>query len=454
MNAQTIKKFTVGLVGNPNCGKTTLFNALTGSTQRVGNWPGVTVERKVGEYTHRHHRVEVVDLPGTYSLDVVGEAISLDEKVARDYVHAREADLIVNIVDASNLERNLYLTTQLCEMGVPVVLALNMSDVALSKGMVIDVEALSRGLGVPVIEVVASEGKGIEALMCAIDEAAQSPVVSHLRVPYSGLMQQAILALDHALMQQLQLPAHEARWVAVRLLEGDDWAEQRAGHALTSMAKEQVQAMGGDLDIAVADARYAAAHALVQSSVKITGQVRRDMTDRIDRVVLNRWLGIPIFLVFMYLMFLFTINIGGAFIDFFDMAVGALLVDGLGQGMLSLGAPEWLVLLMANGIGGGIQTVATFIPVIGFLYLFLSVLEDSGYMARAAFVMDRFLRWIGLPGKSFVPWIVGFGCNVPAIMATRTLEHRTTAKPRHSSWSFPLITCQPQEAFCFTHGIV
>lgn len=416
--------FVIGLVGNPNCGKTTLFNALTGSKQKVGNWPGVTVERKEGEYTHQQHRVTVVDLPGTYSLDVVDLAVSLDERVARDFVHAKEANLIVNIVDASNLERNLYLTMQLSEMGVPLVLALNMSDVALSKGMPVNVEALTRELGVPVVEVVASSGKGIEALKYAIEEAVDHPVVPHLKAQYPEALLAAVHELEGSLVQQAPELAHEAEWLCVRLLEGDELAHSMIPHELSNKARQMTVDLGGDVDIWVADARYNAAHALVQASVTHVGKVSRDMTDRIDRIVLNRWLGIPIFLLFMYLMFLFTINIGGAFIDFFDLAVGALLVDGLGHWLTSLGAPDWLVVLLGNGIGGGVQTVATFIPVIGFLYLFLSVLEDSGYMARAAFVMDRFMRWLGLPGKSFVPLIVGFGCNVPAIMATRTLEHR------------------------------
>ncbi|MEY3953364.1 MAG: Fe(2+) transporter permease subunit FeoB [Pseudomonadota bacterium] len=418
------RPFVIGLVGNPNCGKTTLFNALTGSKQKVGNWPGVTVERKEGEYIHQHRRVSVVDLPGTYSLDVVDLAVSLDEKVARDFVHAKEASLLVNIVDASNLERNFYLTMQLSEMGVPMVLALNMSDVALSKGLLVNAEQLSRQLGVPVIEVVASSGKGIEALKYAIEEAVDHPVVPHVKVDYPEALTQAIDQLELSLVEIMPQLAQDASWLCVRLLEGDELAHAMVPVDVSKLARQMAADLGGDVDIWVADARYRAAHELVQASVTEVGKVSKDITEQIDRWVLNRWLGIPIFLVFMYLMFLFTINIGGAFIDFFDLAVGALLVDGLGQWMSSLGSPDWLVVLLANGVGGGIQTVATFIPVIGFLYLFLSVLEDSGYMARAAFVMDRFMRWLGLPGKSFVPLIVGFGCNVPAIMATRTLEHQ------------------------------
>jgi len=426
MTKQTTQT-TIALVGNPNCGKTTLFNALTGSKQRVGNWPGVTVEKKSGEYRHADVRVEVVDLPGTYSLDVVDREVSLDERVARDFVHAGEADLVINIVDASNLERNLYLTSQLIEMGVPLLVVLNMTDVAEAKGMQVDAAALARELGCPVVPVIASEGNGIQELKTAIQQAAATPAAAGAKVQYSEELEWVIDEVAKAIEAVApQTPPRSVapRWLAVRLLEGDDLARSAVGDDLAARAATSAEKFGDDLDILVADARYGLAGRIASAAVKKTGHDIRDMTDRIDRVVLNRALGIPIFLGMMYLMFMFTINIGGAFIDFFDQAAGALFVDGFGAWLAALGAPEWLNVMLAKGVGGGLQTVATFIPVIGFLFLFLSVLEDSGYMARAAFVMDRFMRWVGLPGKSFVPLIVGFGCNVPAIMATRTLEQR------------------------------
>ncbi|MBA4194817.1 MAG: ferrous iron transporter B [Comamonadaceae bacterium] len=415
---------TIALLGNPNCGKTTLFNALTGSHQRVGNWPGVTVEMKFGHYQREGKTFRVVDLPGTYSLDVVDQEVSLDEKVARDYAHANDADLIINIVDAANLERNLYLTLQLAEMGAPMLVVLNMVDVAQDKGMQIDTQALSQRLGCPVLPVVASTGAGVDALKASIAQALGDQRQPVVQVRYAPALESAIEALLPGLLAAAQAAHCAPRWLAVRLLEGDDLARHQAGEALAQEARSLADQAGGDLDIAVADARYGLAHQIHQQTATVSGRLKADLTDRIDRVVLNRALGIPIFLLLMYLMFMFTINLGGAFIDFFDQAAGALLVDGFGALLGSLGSPEWLTVLLAKGIGGGLQTVATFIPVIGFLYLFLSVLEDSGYMARAAFVMDRFMRWVGLPGKSFVPLIVGFGCNVPAIMATRTLEHR------------------------------
>ena len=359
--------YRIALVGNPNCGKTTLFNALTGARQRVGNWPGVTVEKKTGAYAHAGRTVEVVDLPGAYSLDAA--QVSLDERVAHDVIAAGEADLIVNIVDAANLERNLYLTTQLASMNAPLLVALNMVDVAAARGAPVDAAALAAQLGCPVVPIVAARGEGIEALKAAVHEAAACK--------------------PHATIATLS--AH---------------------------------ADAGPDDIAAATARYAAAGSLAAAALKDGAPAAHPLTERIDRIAVHRALGIPLFLAIMYLMFMFTIRIGGAFIDFFEQAAGAIFVDGFAALLGALGAPEWLTVLLAKGIGSGLQTVATFIPIIGCLYLFLSVLEDSGYMARAAFVMDRFMRAIGLPGKSFVPLVVGFGCNVPAIMATRTLENR------------------------------
>jgi len=419
------KTYTIGVVGNPNCGKTTLFNALTGAKQRVGNWPGVTVERKTGYFKVEGTEFELVDLPGTYSLDVTDRELSLDEKIARDFVHARETDLIVNILDASNLERNLYLTTQLIEMQVPLLVVLNMLDVAEEKGMRIDAERLAERLGCPVLPVVASRGTGIEPLKQALLKAVQEKPVPLAEIRYDTALEDAITALVPKLSAVAQRNGDSPRWLAARLLEGDDLARDLVGDAVS---EKELKAIAGDLadeiDILLADARYGLAHALARDVIEQKGKVSTDLSDRLDRVMLNRALGIPIFLLAMYLMFMFTINIGGAFIDFFDLFAGTLFVDGFAEVLGALGSPDWLTVGLASGIGGGIQVVATFIPVIAALFLFLSILEDSGYMARAAFVMDRFMRAIGLPGKAFVPLIVGFGCNVPAIMATRTLENQ------------------------------
>jgi ferrous iron transport protein B len=413
----------VALIGNPNCGKTTVFNALTGNRQRVGNWPGVTVERKSGYYQWLAQRFEVVDLPGTYSLDVSHHGVSLDEMVARRFIEQGQADLLVNIVDASNLERHLYLTTQLADMGVPMLVVVNMMDVAKAKGLKIDVDKLAAELGCPVVPLVASQARGLHVLREAIAQAANHPEYAHVATTYQPLVEQALTSLTTQIEHRWP-DERQPRWIATRLLESDPTVEQAVGSDMTARAKQLAIDIGQDLDLMIADARYSLANRITQQAVKVHGKISRDLTDRIDHIVLNRILGIPLFLLMMYLMFMLTINVGGAFIDFFDQAAAAIFVDGLGQLLGNLGSPQWFTVTLAHGIGGGLQTVATFLPIIGFLYFFLSILEDSGYMARAAFVMDRFMRGIGLPGKSFVPLIVGFGCNVPAIMATRTLEHR------------------------------
>ena len=420
--------FTVGVVGNPNCGKTTLFNVLTGSRQHVGNWPGVTVEKKTGEYSHANKLIELVDLPGTYSLEAADDQVSLDEKVARDYVASREADLIINIVDASNIERNLYLTSQLIEMRVPMILVLNMMDAVKQRGIKIDCDFLSGQLGCPVIPIAASTQDGINTLKAEINRAAITKPIPSVNISYAAALEQAIQDISPELVDIANQHRCDLRWLALRLLEDDTLAKQFAGKALILEAtklQRRVEAETEDeIDILAADARYGFVNDLIKGAVCRLNEVSRHTTEKIDSVVLNRFLGIPVFLLVMYAMFMFTINIGSAFVDFFDQSVGALLVDGLSQVLTEINIPQWLIVLITKGAGGGIQVVATFIPIIGFLFMFLSALEDSGYMARAAFVMDRFMRMIGLPGKSFVPMIVGFGCNVPAIMATRTLENQ------------------------------
>jgi ferrous iron transport protein B len=412
---------TVALAGNPNCGKSALFNALTGIRQKTGNWPGVTVERKEGRLTLDGREVSVIDLPGIYSLD----AGSLDERVTRDYLLSREAHLIVNVVDAGNLERNLYLTVQLLEMGVPLVLGLNMMDVARKRGIIIDTEALARELGCPVVPVVAVTREGITELTARMLTVADGHQAGGFHLAHEECVEQAVTDLAPRL--EAQAPKANARWLALKLLEGDPAAVAVADSAARERAAEwraMIQDRSGEeADIHIADTRFGHAHALAQRVTRERGRAGRTLTDRIDRVVLSRVLGIPLFLAVMYLMFVFTISLGGAFIDFFDGVASALFVDGAGALLAATGAPDWLTLVLAEGLGGGITVVATFIPIIASLYLFLSVVEDTGYMARAAFVMDRFMRAIGLPGKAFVPLIVGFGCNVPAVMATRTLEN-------------------------------
>jgi ferrous iron transport protein B len=418
----------VGIVGNPNCGKTCLFNALTGANQRVGNWPGVTVERKEGEYVHNGTKITLVDLPGVYSLDAEDGETGLDELVARDYLLSAEANLIVNIIDASNLERNLYLTTQVMEMGVPIILALNMMDLARDQGLRIDVHGLADRLGCPVIPISAIRKEGLPQLREAMYQGLQQPPRPKSYVAYPPVMEEAIAAVVALLQEKNPDAAIDHRWKAVQLLEYEDRvAPEIQGPELDRIVvkhRRQIhQVLGEDIDIIVADSRYGSIHKLLQGAAERQGEVSVKLSDKIDRIVLNRWLGIPIFGFIMYLMFLISINLSSVFIDFFDILAQTIFVDGFGHLLRNFGTPEWLVVLLADGAGGGVQTVATFIPVIGLMFLCLSFLEDSGYMARAAFMMDRLMRLIGLPGKSFVAMIVGFGCNVPALMSTRTLEH-------------------------------
>ncbi|ATZ94653.1 MULTISPECIES: Fe(2+) transporter permease subunit FeoB [Dickeya] len=414
------------VVGNPNCGKTTLFNVLTGGKQTVGNWPGVTVEKKVGSYRYQQQQVTLVDLPGVYSLNPSSES-SEDERVARDYILSGEANLVLNIVDASNLERNLYLTAQLLDMQVPMVVAVNMMDIAIARKLDIDIAGLQQRLGCPVIPITASQKKGIEMLREVCQAALAQPVIPPVSIPYDAPLSQAAQAIAEQLQGQSAI--RNPHWLAIQLLEGDVTVRHRVPADALAFADAQVTRLVAEyedeLDIFLADARYQFVGAVAREVITRRGEVSATLTDKIDRIVLHRFFGIPIFLLVMYLMFVFTINVGSAFIDFFDKLFGTLLVEGFGELLLALHTPEWLKTLLADGVGGGIQTVSTFIPVIGCLYLFLSWLEDSGYMARAAFVMDRFMRSIGLPGKAFVPLIVGFGCNVPAVMATRTMERHS-----------------------------
>ena len=351
-----MKPFTIALIGNPNCGKTTLFNAITGAHQKVGNWPGVTVEKKVGSFLLSGDEIEIVDLPGIYSLEQ--DYLGLDEKIARDYLQSGDFDVIVNIVDAANLQRNLILTQQLLELERPIIVALNMLDVAEQQGMTVDSAVLSNTLSIDVVPLIASRKTGVEALLGAVMNAQDSPVTNEL--PDQGFVSEKIVL------------------------------------------------------------RFQRAEQLVQGAVQMV-PIQHTMTERLDRWVLNKWLGIPIFLAMMYLMFTIAINLGAVFIDFFDLLFATFVVELPRWALQSIGAPDWILVLLADGLGGGIQLVATFIPVIGFLFLCLSVLESSGYMSRAAFVVDRLMAKIGLPGTAFVPLIVGFGCNVPAVMAARSL---------------------------------
>ncbi len=421
---------TIALCGNPNCGKTTIFNLLTGARHQVGNWPGVTVEKKVGllkpaNPAKSKRTINVVDLPGTYSLDAIDESIALDEKIARNYILSDEPDLIINIIDASNIERNLYLTTQLLEIGKPVFVLLNMMDVAKSNQISIDIESLSDLLGCPVFPLVASRQRDISELVKVISESAFKPAKnSQFGLDFKPGLSELYDSMLAVINGQVEDISVRPEWLAVRLLEEHNYpAPESIVDQVTEIQKKVEQAFGEDIDIIIAEARYDKILNWIDKSVRKGGQLSRSVSSKLDKVFLNKFLGVPLFLFVTYLMFLFTINIGGAFIDFFDQTTNAILVEGASIWLSGLGLSDWLVTLIANGVGGGIQVVSTFIPIIGSLYLFLAVLEDSGYLARGAFVMDRFMQAIGLPGKSFIPLMVGLGCTVPAIYATRSLEY-------------------------------
>ena len=415
-----MNKLTIGLIGNPNSGKTTLFNQLTGARQRVGNWAGVTVERKEGQFSTTDNNVTLVDLPGTYSLTTISSQTSLDEQIACHYILSGDADLLINVVDASNLERNLYLTLQLLELGIPCVVALNMLDIAEKQKVRIDIDALATRLGCPVVPLISTRGRGIDALKLAIDRHHKNSDLELVHYPRPLLREADRLAQ----FMDPTMPQKQRRWLGLQMLEGDIYSRAFAGNAAQKLDASLAH-LSEELDdpaLHIADARYQSIAAVCEVvSNTLTAEPSR-FTAAVDRIILNRFLGLPVFLLVMYLMFLLAINIGGALQPLFDVGSVAIFIHGLQWLGYTLHFPEWLTIFLAQGIGGGINTVLPLVPQIGMMYLFLSFLEDSGYMARAAFVMDRLMQALGLPGKSFVPLIVGFGCNVPSVMGARTLD--------------------------------
>lgn len=404
------------LVGNPNCGKTTLFNALTGANQRVGNWPGVTVEKKTGAYNLAKQTIQVTDLPGVYSLVSSADGSSQDEQIAAKAIATLDADILINVVDACHLERHLYLTSQVLELGKPVIIVLNMMDIAQQRGIHIDVKALSAQLNCPVFPIQAHKKLGIDTLNEAICNPPEPAKAIPLNLP-SGITESLALLEQCLKMHGIESPL--ISYYAHRMMEGDNLL--LSDDNLASDFK-LINEKDSELDIVFADARYQKIHQIVADVQQKRSDTSEHFTAKLDRIVLHRYWALPIFFAMMYLMFLFAINIGGAFQDFFDITTDTIFVQGSAWLLQQMHVPEWLIALVANGVGKGINTTLTFIPVIAAMFFFLSLLEASGYMARAAFVVDKAMRALGLPGKSFVPMIVGFGCNVPAIMAARTLD--------------------------------
>jgi len=435
----------VALAGNPNSGKTTVFNNLTGSRQHVGNWPGVTVEKKEGSFSYKGLGVNVIDLPGTYSLT----AYSIDERIARDFIIEGKPDVVVAVIDASNLERNLYLVVQLLELGANVVLDLNMVDLVEDKGVEIDKGKLSSVLGIPVVETVANRGKGIDSLREAVVGTVGRGAENIFKIDYGWDIEGEIKKLSEFLKDKVLPEEVPLRWLIIKLLEGDAEIMSKVkalphGGEIEGKVAESTMRLekrfNHDLETAIVERRYGFLESLVRECTTKSLRIEEkfEISDRIDRVVTNKFLGIPIFLGLMWLTFQLVFALGnplGDLIDSFFGWFGGAAADG----MYRVGAPEWVSSLISDGIISGIGSVLVFLPNILLLFLAIAILEDSGYMARAAFVMDRLMHALGLHGKSFIPMILGFGCNIPAVMATRTLESR---KDRIlTTLVIPLMSC-------------
>lgn len=400
----------IALIGNPNVGKTSIFNALTGSRQHVGNWPGVTIEKKSGECRHKGWTMKITDLPGTYSL----EARSPDERIANEYLVSGEPDVVVQVVDATNLERNLYLTTQLLDMGGKLVLALNMADMADGRGDRLDMSRLIGWLGVPAVRTSAIHGTGLEDLLDTIIDAYQNDGVPRPVVDLGAEIEGKVAELQGCLDDR----KHLARWTALRLLGGvEDPSEVTADGSVTAGLLEALNGVDKEeMELDIVDRRYAAISSKLKE-IYSRGASRRSLSDAIDRVTTHKYLGIPIFLSLMWGMFQLT---------FVAAAPFATAIDSGFMWLASFAAeniqPEWLASLLGEGVIGGVGAVLVFLPNIMVMFLLIAILEASGYLARAAFIMDRVMSRLGLHGKSFIPMLLGFGCNVPAIMATRTIE--------------------------------
>lgn len=430
----------IALAGNPNSGKTTLFNDIAGARQKVANYPGVTVEKKEGVFRFEGQECRIVDLPGTYSLT----AHSPEERVARAFLTEERPDVVIDVLDASNLERNLYLAVQILQLGVPVVLALNMADVARSRGVSLDLAKLSGLLGVPVCPTVGHKGEGVPELVRTALEAARNPAGQKpARLRYGPEIEAEIEALQARIAETAPgLSPNLARWTAVKLLEGDDeargdprWAE-RVPEAEQARARIAARS-GSDVEMLLADLRYGFIAGLCRDAAVSTPEIRREISDRIDTVLAHPVLGLPIFLALMYAVFSLTFRLGAPPMDWIETGFSRLagwLADAWPGA-----ADSPLLSLLADGVLGGVGGVIVFLPTILLLFFAISVLEQSGYLARAAYIMDRFLHRIGLHGKSFVPMLIGFGCTVPAILSTRTLD---SGRDRFATiFALPLISC-------------
>ena len=420
---------TIALIGNQNCGKTTLFNALTGSNQHVGNFPGVTVEQKSGTIK-KHPSIKLVDLPGIYSLT----PYTMEEIVSTDFLIKEKPSMIINIIDATSIERNLYLTMQLLELNIPMILALNMMDEVISSGNSIDVEGLQQALGIRVIPLSASKNEGIEELIEAIETTLKENNCSHLDL-CSGEIHKAIHSITHLIEDNAVKAKLPKRFAVTKIIEGDkDIIRQlhldvQQLHIIKHIIEDMEEKEGLDKDAALVDMRYQVIENITRQTVfkeqETAGQVR---SEKIDSILTHKYFGIPIFIVVMLMIFFLTFNVIGAPLQ----SLMEIAVDFIGSTIITFltnhQVAPWLISLLRDGVIAGVGSVLSFLPLIVVLFFFLSMLEDSGYMARVAFVMDKLLRKIGLSGKSFVPMLIGFGCSVPAIMASRTLSSQRDRK--------------------------
>lgn len=414
----------VGLAGNPNVGKTTLFNQLTGLRQHVGNWPGKTVEKAEGHLNFNNSRIDVIDLPGNYALS----AHSIEEIVSRDFIVDESSDVIVNVIDATNIERNLYLTTQMMELGANLVIALNMNKFARKRDYNIDITELSELLGIPVVEIEARDDTGKDELLKAVQEAVKNPIDSSKKLVYGNELNEHLDDLKTLIEKNKELMDVPSSWTAIKLLENDDIIIEKVKSSsnfieifneVEKVKKHFQDVFNETTEEVIANYRYSFIDGLVKESITKPEIEKQSLTEKIDRVVTNRFLGLPIFLIIMWAIFQITFTVGAPFQDLID--AGFVM---LGDGIIAVLGETWLSSLLVNGIIGGVGGVLVFLPVIFLMFLMISILEDSGYLARAAFVMDKVMhKLVGLHGKAFIPMILGFGCGVPGIMATRTMEH-------------------------------
>ena len=421
-----LKPLVVAVAGNPNAGKSTLINAISGSRLHVGNWPGVTVEKKEARFEHKGRTIRLVDLPGTYSLSPYTQ----EEIIARDYLVHEKPDLILNVVDSTNLERNLYLTVQLMELGIPIVMALNMSDEAEAKGYHFNIRDMELMLGITVVPTSATRKNGLDTLLDKAMEVAAAPDSHAPRIlNYGEDIDTALSLLADSVHKSYPTlcDQYPERWLLLRLLEGDQQVRKDANIPQDGLPREAFEhlqrAHGDDIEAFMADARYAHAAGLAREVVQKQKKRGVEMTEKIDRIVLHRFFGIPIFMAAMWLLFKLTFDLSSPFGDWLDTMINGPFKRWASAILGGIGAPDWTVSLVTDGVIAGVGFVLVFVPVIFAMMFFITFLEGSGYMARAAFVMDRAMHAIGLHGKSFIPMLLGFGCSVPGIYATRTLEN-------------------------------